>query len=209
MNQGRRKKKILAIKLDIHKAYVTISWDFLPQCLSQVGPDERIVGRIMRCVSTASFRIRVNGNLTVTTWPSRGLRRGDPISPYLYIICGDAPNRYLKAMDQRTKYIYPKIAPRGDRVGLQFIDDLLIFLNVKEKAIKGISRALTMSEEKAGQAINRSKLALILSKGTQGSDIARIKSILGIGTVTESISYLGASLSYESGHKEDIKTITN
>lgn len=166
----------------------------------------------MRCVSTASFRIRVNGNLTDTIWLSRGLRQGTlshPISPYLYIICGEAPNRYLQAMDQRTKYINPKIAPRGDRVGLQFIDDLLIFLNVKEKAIKGMSRALTMSEEKAGQATNRSKLALMFSKGTQGSDIARIKSILGIGTVTESISYLGASLSYKSGHKGDIKTITN
>lgn len=91
----------------------------------------------MRCVSTASFRIRVNGNLTDTIWPSRGLRQRGPISTS-FVERLPIDIRYLKAMDQRTKYIHPKIAPRGDRAGrLQFIDDLLIFLNAKRRPLRG------------------------------------------------------------------------
>lgn len=82
----RRKKKFQAVlKLDMHKAYDTVEWDFLRVSMLKMGFCEQWVDLIMQRVSTVSYSVKVNGEPTQYK-PSCEIRQRDPLSPYLFIL---------------------------------------------------------------------------------------------------------------------------
>nr|GEX16298.1 hypothetical protein [Tanacetum cinerariifolium] len=75
-----------AFKVDIQKAYDTVDWEFLRKVLIGFGFHSRMIGWIMECVTTTSFSISINGSLHGLFKGNRGLRQGDPLSPYLFTL---------------------------------------------------------------------------------------------------------------------------
>uniref|UniRef100_A0A2N9HHK0 Reverse transcriptase domain-containing protein n=1 Tax=Fagus sylvatica TaxID=28930 RepID=A0A2N9HHK0_FAGSY len=90
-------------KLDLEKAYDRIEWDFIREVLTFFKFPPSFVDLVLECVSTSSFSILVNGGQLENFKPSRGIRQGDPLSPYLFILCMEYLSlKILEACDNNS-----------------------------------------------------------------------------------------------------------
>ncbi|GKA98534.1 RNA-directed DNA polymerase, eukaryota, reverse transcriptase zinc-binding domain protein, partial [Tanacetum coccineum] len=116
-----------AFKVDIEKAYDTVDWDFLKIALQRFGFHSSMIKWIMVCLTTASFSICVNGETHGFFKGKRGLRQGDPMSPYLFTIVMEVLNLMIKRqirLDSRFRYHWG--CSKINLTHLCFADDLLM-----------------------------------------------------------------------------------
>lgn len=90
----RGTKTGIVLKIDLEKAYDRISWDFLRDTLTTVGFPDQFVRVIMGCVTSTSFQVLWNEGMIEGFQTSRGVRQGDPLSPYLVVLCMERLRRY-------------------------------------------------------------------------------------------------------------------
>lgn len=94
----------MAIKIDMSKAYDRIEWSYLKAILSKLGYDQWWIHLISQCVCTVSYNILHDSRDIGPILPSRGLRQGDPLSPYLFILCAEGLSALI-AKYEREKWI--------------------------------------------------------------------------------------------------------
>ncbi|PNX98123.1 ribonuclease H [Trifolium pratense] len=79
----------IAIKVDLSKAYDMLNWDFIWRILLELRQPENIINIIMHSVTSVETNVKWNGARTEHFRPQRRIRQGDPISPYLFVMCID------------------------------------------------------------------------------------------------------------------------
>ncbi|XP_071729080.1 uncharacterized protein [Rutidosis leptorrhynchoides] len=92
----KKKKKSLVFKVDFEKAFASLSWSFLLKMMKRMGFGVRWIKWIMACLSSASISVLVNGLPTNEFNIERGVRQGDPLSPFLFIIAAEGLNYLTK-----------------------------------------------------------------------------------------------------------------
>jgi hypothetical protein len=95
-NGTKNAVKYCAYKLDLIKAYDRVDWNYLEEALRKFGFAEKWIHWIMTCVKTVNFSVKFNGKLLKKFSPSRGLRQGDPLSPYLFLFIPEGLSSLLK-----------------------------------------------------------------------------------------------------------------
>lgn len=93
------------MKIDLSKAYDCIRWDFVEAILIRMKFPENWIKWIMQCITTVSYSILINGEPTTFFNPKAGLRQGDPLSSYIFILCMEALSTTLTKA-QETKEIH-------------------------------------------------------------------------------------------------------
>jgi hypothetical protein len=118
----------MALKLDMRKAYDRVEWDFLEAIMMKLGFDSRWVEMIMTCVRTESYSVLINGQPHGKIVPTRGIRQGDPPSPYLFIICAEGLSNLLLQAESKGRILGLPITKGGTKINhLFFADDSLLF----------------------------------------------------------------------------------
>jgi hypothetical protein len=124
----KRKEGFMAVKVDMSKAYDRVEWSFLKEAMSRMGFAPRWVQLIMMCVSTVKYAVVVNGNPSGYFQPTRGLRQGDPISPYLFLICAEVLSSMVSEANNKRLLTGVPTSKYGPRVShLFFANDSLFF----------------------------------------------------------------------------------
>ncbi|XP_019185275.1 PREDICTED: uncharacterized protein LOC109180242 [Ipomoea nil] len=174
------------------KAYDRMEWPFLQGMLKALGFDERWVERIMLCVTTVSYRFLINGSPSDPVTPTRGLRQGDLLSPYLFIICAEGLSLLLQQAQDNGLIHGCRVARGAPPIShLFFAEDSLLFFKAKQYEAVEIKNCLARYETFSGQMVNYHKSSICYSKNTCSGDREMVAQILGVAQAPNFGKYLG------------------
>ncbi|GJV69848.1 hypothetical protein Tco_1485357 [Tanacetum coccineum] len=183
-----------AFKVDIQKAYDTVDWDFLKQVLLAFGFHDRMILWIMECVTTTSFSISINGTLHGYFKGKRGLRQGDPMSPYLFTLVMEVFTLMLKRKVRDSHdFIYHRYCADLELINLCFADDLFIFAHGDPSSAKVIMEAMEEFKNASGLVPSLPKSTAYFCNVLNHTKLA-ILQILPFEEGRLSVKYLGVPL---------------
>ena len=147
---------------------------------------------IMRCITTVTYSIRINGQTRGRIVPSRGLRQWDLLSPYLFLFCAEGLLALLRHAAEKQTIHGVAICRRAPRIfHLFFADDSLVFCRASLEECNELQRIFTIYEATSGQQLNKVKIALFFSKNTPRAIQEEIKSRFGAQVIRQHEKYLG------------------
>lgn len=181
------------IKADLQKAYDTVEWVFIEQILKLMGFPAVMVGWIMGCITTVSYSILINGEYIDRFQAKRGLRQGDPMSPYLFVLAMEYLNRCLLRLADNLDFNYH---PRCHKLGIThlcFADDLLMFARGDNLSVQLIHDAFSSFSEASGLKTNLNKSQIYF--GGVDEDVKHeIMQLVEYQEGTLPVKYLGVPL---------------
>ena len=199
--------KRYALKIDIAKAYDTVNWEFLKQILIKFGFHGKMVEWIYTCVSSSSFSICLNGEIKGYFKGGRGLRQGDPISPYLFTLVmevftlimankiSNAPNfkYHLGCKDMKLSH-------------LCFDDDLMVLCYGNKDSISVINDALNDFSRISGLVSNMEKSTIFFGN-VNIAEQRGILNVLPFKVGNFPMKYLGVPLLTKRLGKDECKQL--
>lgn len=147
---------------------------------------------IMQCITTVSYSFLLNGQAKGLVTPERGIRQGDPLSPYLFIICSEVLSGLCNKAQANGSLLGLRVAIGSPRVNhLLFADDTMFFCRSDPKSCRKLSEILQKYERASGQKINQDKSAITFSSKTKPDTKLQAKQLLNIQKEGGNGKYLG------------------
>ncbi|CAN0857148.1 Putative ribonuclease H protein At1g65750 [Linum grandiflorum] len=185
----------LVIKLDIEKAFDHVNWNCLLQILGKMGFSEGWIRWIRACICSPSFSVLVNGESSGFFKSSRGLRQGDSLSPFLFILIMDVLSSIisvLKAANLIEGFFMKEAEREGEVTHLLYADDSILFCEASLPQVRGVLAALIIFQAITGLKVNLKKCSI--SQVGNVDNIIELADVLGCGVESFPISYLGLPL---------------
>ncbi|XP_043717558.1 uncharacterized protein LOC122665470 [Telopea speciosissima] len=181
------------LKVDLHKAYDSLSRKFLFDVMGRMGFSDKFIGWVKACVTTPMFSVLINGSPAGFFNGGRGIRQGDPLSPYLFTLAMEAFTGIMRRLEIDGQI---KLLPRCKSFHLShliFADDLMIFVKGNRDSILASLGGLDEFAALSGFQLNRSKSSIILGGLTQTSSL-ELLDLTGFSETKLPIRYLGVPL---------------
>ncbi|KAM0963513.1 hypothetical protein EV1_022375 [Malus domestica] len=189
----------MAIKLDMAKPYDRVEWEFLLSMMAKLGFAPLFCSWIKECISSTSFSIIINGTPTGYILPKRGLRQGDPLSPYLFLLCTEGLFMLIRNGLERGAINGYRVSPAGTPIThLFFADDSVLFGKATAEEALGFLDILKNYASGSGQELNLSKSLIIFGSQTRNRTRLEIGKTMGIQCKVGFGKYLGLQVDF--GH---------
>ncbi|KAG7547784.1 Ribonuclease H domain [Arabidopsis suecica] len=208
MRKKKGRKGWMLLKLDLEKAYDRIRWDFLEDTLKAAGLPDKWVSWIMTCVTGPSMRILWNGEKTEQFTPSRGIRQGDPLSPYLFVLCLERLCHLIDRSVAGKEWKPISISQGGPKLShICFADDLILFAEASVTQIRVIRRVLERFCVASGQKVSLEKSKIFFSENVHKDLAKQISDESGIKSTKELGKYLGMPILHKRINKETFSEV--
>jgi hypothetical protein len=188
----RGKKDYMAVKVDMRKAYDRVEWPFLEAMLRTMAFAERWITFIVTCVKSVSCSVLINGKPYGKIVPSHGLRQGDPLSPYLFLIMAEGLSSLIAKAERQKLITEVPIAVWGFHLShLFFADNSLLFCRANFTEWSNLFQVLHLYEKASRQQLNIAKTSIFFIKNTRAGFREFIRSSAGVSITSGFDRYLG------------------
>lgn len=188
----KHKTNWCALKLDMAKAFDKVSWNFLTAILKVMGFPDQFIMWIQQCVGTVAYNLLLNGQRVGRVNPQRGLRQGDPLSPFLFILCANCLSIMLQKAENERVITGIRHASSGPRINhLMYADDTVLFFKADQESCNRVKEILIHYCSLAGQQVNYDKSLAVFSPNTPRLFKKFMSATLGVKVSNGLGKYLG------------------
>ena len=209
---GRKRGSVgyMALKIDLEKAYDKLEWNFIRVMLTRANIPEDLIDIIMSCVSSVSTSIMVNGEALDPIYPSRGIRQGDPLSPYLFILCMDFLGQLIEEKCSLKEWQPVRASQGGPAFShLLFANDLVLFAKVDYANGVAIREVLDVFCGVSGQTISEAKSRVFFSPNVDDATKGTLCDVLGFVSTSNLGKYLGIPIKHPGSSSQDYNFVLN
>lgn len=180
------------LKVDLRKAFDSVKWEFVISAMRALAIPECFINWVFQCISTPTFTVSINGSTGGSFKNTKGLRQGDPLSPYLFVLAMEV---FSKLLHSRFAAGYIHYHPKASDLSishLMFADDVMIFFDGGSSSLHGICETLDDFASWSGLRVNKDKSQLF----NAGLDMVETNAAAAYGFPigTLPIRYLGLPL---------------
>jgi len=198
----------MIVNLDMSKAYDRVEWIYLQNLMVKMGFYSRWIGLIMECVRTILYSILVNGEPKGLINPTRGIRQGDLLSPFLFLLCTKGLHGLITKAARAKEINGFSLCKRGLKLThIFFANDNLLFYKANLQECGNVLKILSDYEVVLGQKINREKTSLFFSKSIDDDISKEIKRVSGVQEIKFYEKHLGLPSLVGRGKKANFSYI--
>ena len=160
--------------------------------MEKMGFSQRWINLVVVCIHSVTYSVMLNGQPYGWITPTHGLCQGDPLSPYLFLLCAEGFTALLNKAESEGQIKGISICRGAPKVtNLMFADDSLLFCQASRDEGETIAEILQTYERASGQSINLEKSSVYFSSNTSEKQKGQILEALGVQEVDRFESYLG------------------
>jgi hypothetical protein len=198
----------MAVKIDLEKAYDRLNWEFIKDTLIDVGLPEKMIDIIWHCVSSLKMKVLWNGEALQEFQPGRGIRQGDPLSPYLFVLCIERLFHLIGIAVNHDIWKPIKITRGGPTIShLAFADDLILFAEANTEQVQSMAAILDLFCSSSVQKVSKEKSRVFFSKNVGWHKKLELSNLLGIQATDDLGKYLGVPILHKRVTKDTYQFI--
>uniref|UniRef100_A0A803PB82 Reverse transcriptase domain-containing protein n=1 Tax=Cannabis sativa TaxID=3483 RepID=A0A803PB82_CANSA len=200
------KEGVMAVKTDMSKAYDRLEWNFIKRVLKANGFSDKATMLLMACISSVSFSILLNGAPLAPFNPNRGLRQGDPLSPFIFILCSEVLSKLIGKAEADKKLKGIRVSRNATAIShLLYADDAIFYCQASEANATCLMEVFEKYEAWSGQRINKSKSGILFSPNTCERKKGEIMAIMSMEKLRAKEKYLGNPFFFTGRRTKDFQ----